>query len=266
MTRSEALDRAAVEAMPNDGSVQVFDTVVFDVDGTLVDTNYLHVIAWLRAFATLGPVVPTWRLHHAIGMGGDRLVAEVAGDLVEADRGDDIRAAWEQEYDALLPEVRPFPLATTLLAECRDRGLSVTLASSGIPRHTRHALDVLESDEHSDHSLRHEPHDLGDVVGAATDSEDASSSKPDPELLEEAIGKVSGSSAFLVGDSVWDCLAARRAGLPIVGLLCGGFGRDELLAAGASVVREAPNDLLAHLDETLAALATPLPRPRTGTG
>jgi HAD superfamily hydrolase (TIGR01549 family) len=217
------------------------DTVVLDVDGTLVDSNYHHTLAWWHAFRDLGYDVPAWRIHRAIGMGGDRLVAAVAGDDVEASAGDDIRDAWEKQYDAVLDQISPLPGAQDLLADLRDRGFRVALASSGIPRHTRHAVDVLQAD---------------DAAATTTTSEDAEESKPHPELLEVALDRVDAEHAVLVGDSVWDVRSGCRAEIPVVALLTGGFGRAELEDAGADVVCEDVGELRDRLDELLSVSAT----------
>ena len=212
------------------------DTVVLDVDGTLVDSNYHHTLAWWSAFREHDLLVHAWRIHRAIGMGGDRLVASVAGDEVEQRVGDDVRAAWERRYDELLPEVRPFAGAAELLDELRDRGHRGSLASSGIPRHTRHAVDLLGARERA---------------GNATTSEDAEASKPDPELVQVALDEVDADRAVMVGDSVWDVRAGAAAGVPVVGLLCGGFGAAELEDAGAVLVCDDIEDLLARIPDLL---------------
>jgi len=214
------------------------DTVVLDIDGTLLDSNYHHTLAWSRAIAAYADRhVPAAVIHRAIGMGGDRLVAAVAGDDLEERHGDDIRERWEREYDAIIEDTRLFEGARELLAAIGDAGPKVVLASSGIPKHADHALELLHADEHSD---------------AWTTSEDADESKPDPELVAEALDKVAGTSAVMVGDAVWDVEAAERAGLPTIGLLTGGYSRQELLDAGAVAVYDDPADLLEHLDEALA--------------
>jgi len=214
------------------------DTVVLDIDGTLLDSNYHHTLAWSRAIAAYADRhVPAAVIHRAIGMGGDRLVAAVAGDDLEERHGDDIRERWEREYDAIIEDTRLFEGARELLAAIGDAGPKVVLASSGIPKHADHALELLHADEHSD---------------AWTTSEDAEESKPDPELVAEALDKVAGTSAVMIGDAVWDVEAADRAGLPTIGLLTGGYSRQELLDAGAVAVYDDPADLLEHLDEALA--------------
>ena len=213
------------------------DTVVLDVDGTLVDSNYHHTLAWWRALRDEGYDVPAWRIHRAVGMGGDRLVAAVAGEDVERSAGDRVREAWEKHYDAVLDEIQPLPGATDLLRALRDRGFRVALASSGIPRHTRHAVEVLDAD---------------DAATTTTTSEDADESKPDPELLQVALEHAEAARAVLVGDSVWDVESGIEAGIPVIGLLSGGFGRDELQAAGAVLVCEDVEELTRRLEELLA--------------
>ena len=211
-------------------------TVVLDVDGTLLDSSYHHAIAWARAFDQVGVDVPVWRIHRAIGMGGDRLVAAVAGDDVEEEHGDEVRERWEAAYDEIIDETRLLPGAQELLSALRDRGLGVALASSSIPKHAEHAFDLL---------------DAGSLADTATTSEDAEESKPDPELVEEALSRLGSRSGCVVGDSVYDVEAAGRAGVPAYGVLTGGYGRAELLDAGARGVYEDLDDLRAHLDEWL---------------
>ena len=209
-----------------------------DIDGTLLDSNYHHTVAWTRGFESVGCVVPAWRIHRHMGMGGDRLVAAVAGDETEERHGDAIRERWEKEFDAMLPETRLFDAAGDLLDGLVDRDVQVVLASSGKPGHAEHALDLLDADRRA---------------AAWTTSEDADQTKPHPDLLETALAKVGAepADALVLGDAVWDVEAAQRLGIPSVMLLCGGFGRDELLSAGARATYADPRDLLAHLDEAL---------------
>ncbi len=210
------------------------DTVVLDVDGTLVDSNYHHTLAWKSAFREHGYDVPAWRIHRAIGMGGDRLVSTVAGERAEDEHGDRIRDSWENRYDSVLDQVAPLPGARQLLTLLRDRGFQVALASSGIPRHTRHAVDVLNA---------------GEAAATTTTSVDAERSKPDPELLQVALDRVDAEHAVMVGDSVWDVRSACEAHIPVVGLLTGGFGRAELEDAGADVVCDDLGELVERLDD-----------------
>jgi HAD superfamily hydrolase (TIGR01549 family) len=209
-------------------------TVVLDVDGTLVDTNYHHVVCWARAFASVGVEVPLWRVHRAIGMGGDKLVPEVAGDDVEREHGDAVRERWEQEYDAVMGEVWLLPGAKELLAGLRERGVEVALASSAIPKHAEHGFELLDADEHTD---------------TATTAEDAEESKPGPQLIEVALDRLGADAACMVGDSVWDVEAAKRAGVPAYGVLTGGTSRSELEDAGAVKVYRDAAELLEHLDD-----------------
>jgi HAD superfamily hydrolase (TIGR01549 family) len=209
-------------------------TVVLDVDGTLMDTNYHHTIAWARAFEHIGVTVPLWRIHRAIGMGGDRLVPEVAGDEVEQQHGDDVRDRWEQEYDAIIEETRLLPGAKELLAGLGERGIDVALASSSIPKHAEYAFDLLDAD---------------DLTDTATTAEDAEESKPDPELVEKALERLGSDAGCMVGDSVWDVEAAKRAGVPAYGVLTGGTSRAELEDAGAVAVYRDAADLLDHLEK-----------------
>lgn len=213
------------------------DTIVLDIDGTLLDSNYHHAVAWARAFAACEVEAPAWRIHRALGMGGDRLVAEVAGDEVEERLGDTVRERWQKEYDAIIDSTRLLDGAALLLDALRDRGLTVALASSAIPQHAEHALELLEA-EHRAHGW--------------TTAEDADESKPDPELLEAVLERVGGTSAVMIGDAVWDVHAAHAAGLPAICLLTGGTSRAELEDAGADAVYDDPCDLMRHLDEALA--------------
>lgn len=211
------------------------DTVVLDVDGTLVDTVYQHTVLWAQAFAEVGVDVPMWKLHRAVGMGGDRFVTEVAGEEVEKQHGDTVRRVHDQRFDGLIDAIRPLPGASALLEELDRRGLKVVLASSGIKSQTERLITIVGGDEKSQ---------------GWTSSDDVESSKPAPDLIEAAIEKVDGSRSVVVGDAVWDVQAAEKAGLYSIGLLCGGFGEDELRRAGAGLVFETPQDLLDHLDET----------------
>ena len=209
-----------------------------DIDGTLLDSNYQLSLAWARAFAHHGHDVPLWRIHRHMGMGGDRLVPAVAGKEVEEREGDAIRERWEKEYDDLIDETRLFPCAGELLDGLKDAGLQVVLASSSIPRHAEHALELLDAERRA---------------AATTTSEDAEASKPDSELLDQALAKIDADAAgaVMVGDAVWDIDAASRREIPTIALLSGGFGRDELLGAGAVAAFDDPTDLCANLDAAL---------------
>lgn len=206
-------------------------TAVLDVDGTLADSTYHHAVAWRRAFAgTDGPVPALWRLHRAIGMGGDRLPAAVAGQEVEDRLGDRLREAWEEEYARLLDQVGLLPGARDLVLALREAGFTVALASSGKDRFTQHVLRLLDLPE--------------GTLSAVTSSDAAGESKPEPDILEAALADAGGDIAFAVGDTPYDVAAAARAGAPCVALRTGGFGTAELQDAGAALIADEPVDLL----------------------
>lgn len=209
-----------------------------DVDGTLVDTNYLHVVAWERAFDARGLHPPTWLVHRHIGMGGEKLVAAVCGDDVECEHGKALREGWKSQYDSLLNEVRLLPGAVEVLKTLRDRGWKVVLASSGKPDHTGKAVELLGGP---------------DVVDAVTTSQDVEEAKPSPDLLQVALDAVGESIGVMVGDSVWDVESAQRIGLPTVALRTGGFGVAELEEAGACEVHDDLVALVRDLDRSVLA-------------
>lgn len=211
------------------------DTAIVDIDGTLVDTNYHHALAWARAFHRFDIVVPVWRIHGHIGMGGDQLVEAVAGAEAEEQYGEELRHSWTEAFDSMLDGIVPLAGARDLLLDLRRRGLQLVLASSGKPDHTEHYLDLL---------------DARSIVDAWTTSEDVDATKPAPDLLEVAAGKVEGAQPTLIGDSTWDCVAARRVDLPSIAVLTGGFCEHELRAAGAGWVFDSLPDLQSKLDET----------------
>ncbi len=214
---------------------------VLDIDGTLVDTNYQHALAWYRAFRSLGETYPVWRIHRLIGMGGDRLVATLGGDEVEQRIGDEARERWVAEFDRLIDEIAPLPGAREFIEELRERGHRVVLASSGKPQHVDHFLDLLRARE---------------LAEAWTSSEDVDSTKPAPDLLQVALqklGEPADAPSVVVGDSVYDVEAAKNAGMPAIVVRSGGFGDDELRAAGAVDIFDTPADLSAALDRTSLA-------------
>jgi HAD superfamily hydrolase (TIGR01509 family) len=212
--------------------------VILDVDGTLVDTNYHHAIAWYRAFRQHGLVLPLWRIHRHIGMGGDQLVAALAGDGTEERAGDDIRAAETALYLALIDEVQPFRDSRELLVDLRARGASVVLASSAKAAEVDHYLDLL---------------DARDLAEAWTTSADVERTKPAPDLVQSALEKLGAGpeDAFLVGDTPWDVKAAEQAGVPTYAVLTGGFSEQELRDAGAADVHESVSHLRGDLDEVM---------------
>ena len=208
---------------------------ILDIDGTLADTNYHHTIAWYRAFLQSGTVLPLWRIHRHIGMGGDQLVAALAGEEFDSEHGDDVRAAEKVLYMGLIAEVRPFADARALLEHLKAQAHTVVLASSAKPEEVDHYLDLL---------------DARDLADGWTHAGDVQRTKPEPDLVAAAIEKAGGGEAVMVGDSTWDCEAAKRAGVASVAVLTGGFSEAELRDAGASSVFPSLSELLRHLDET----------------
>ncbi|WP_133981439.1 HAD family hydrolase [Kribbella voronezhensis] len=211
---------------------------VLDIDGTLIDSNYQHALAWYRALRSVGEIFPVWRLHRLIGMGGDQVVAAIGGDDLERRVGDQAREQQGKEVDALLDEMAPLPGARDLLLAIKERGHRLVLASSAQERHVDVFLDKL---------------DARDIVDAWTSSADVEASKPAPDLLHVALQKVDAppdASSVMIGDSVWDVKAAKKAGLPTIVVRSGGFGDDELRAAGAIAIYDTPADLTEALAET----------------
>ena len=208
---------------------------VLDVDGTLVDTNYHHALAWFRAFRAERIVLPMWRLHRHVGMGGDKFVSAVAGDEVEERLGDHLRDAWEKRFDELIDETEPLAGARELIEELKRRGHPMVLASSAIERHVDAFLDRLDARELAD---------------GWTTKDDVEASKPDPDLVEAALAKAGTRDAVLIGDTPWDVEAARKAGIETICVVTGGFSRQELEEAGATAVYESLVALREDLDET----------------
>jgi HAD superfamily hydrolase (TIGR01549 family) len=208
---------------------------ILDVDGTLVDTNYHHAIAWFRAFLRNEVVVPIWRVHRHIGMGGDQLVAAVAGDEVEERAGDDIREAESELYRELIGEVRTMEGSRELIEDLREHDNVVVLASSAKDWEVEHYIELLDAEE---------------IVDAWTTSADVEQTKPEPDLIKAALNKVDADGdAMLIGDTVWDVEAAKRAGVETLAVLTGGFSEQELRDAGA-------RDVFISVEELRRSLAT----------
>jgi HAD superfamily hydrolase (TIGR01549 family) len=208
---------------------------ILDVDGTLVDTNYHHAIAWYRAFRQNEVLFPIWRIHRHIGMGGDQLVEALGGEQLEKEKGDDIRAAESVLYGELMSEVEPLEGARDLIVDLKERGRAVVLASSAKEHEVEHYLELL---------------DARDLADDWTTSDDVEATKPEPDLVVAAVEKAGGGKAVMVGDSTWDCEASKRAGLDTIAVLTGGFSKAELLEAGALAVYSSITDLRESLDET----------------
>jgi HAD superfamily hydrolase (TIGR01549 family) len=208
---------------------------ILDIDGTLVDTNFHHAIAWYRAFRQHEIVLPIWRIHRHIGMGGDQLVAALCDDKTEEEKGEDIRAAEKVLYAELIGEVEPLKGSRELIEDLKERGHAVVLASSAKQEEVDHYLDLLDARELADDW---------------TTSADVEATKPEPDLVQAAIDKAGNGDAVMVGDTTWDCEAAKRAGIQTVAVLTGGFSEAELRDAGAVAVFLSIDELRDALDDT----------------
>jgi HAD superfamily hydrolase (TIGR01509 family) len=210
---------------------------VLDVDGTLIDTNYQHALAWFRAFAQHDIVLPVWRIHRHIGMGGDQLVKALAGERVERELGEKIREDEKARYGEMIGEVRAMEGARELIGELAARGHKVVIATSAKPEELDHYLEML---------------DVRELADGWTSSQDVEATKPEPDLVHAALEKVGGRAeeAVMVGDTPWDVAAAKRAGVATIAVLTGGFAREELLDAGAVAVFESVAELRRELDGT----------------
>ena len=208
---------------------------ILDVDGTLVDTNYHHALAWYRAFRQSEFVLPIWRIHRAIGMGGDQLVPHLIGEAAAEEHGEAIRTAEKALYLAMIEEVEPLEGARDLIADLKEKGRTVILASSAKANEIEHYLDLL---------------DARDLADDWTTSADVEQTKPAPDLVRAALEKAGTDDGVMVGDTPWDVEAARRAGIDTIAVLTGGFSEDELLEAGAAQVFESIGELRQRIGDT----------------
>jgi HAD superfamily hydrolase (TIGR01509 family) len=210
---------------------------VLDIDGTLVDTNYQHALAWFRAFRSIGIVLPVWRIHRHIGMGGDQLVGALTDQRTEDELGDEIREQEQQRYFELIGEVQPMEGARELIEDLKGRGHKVVLASSAKAYEVDHYLDQLDARELAD---------------GWTTSSDVEATKPEPDLVRAAVERIGGApgDGVMVGDTPWDVKAAARAGVETLAVRTGGFGADELRDSGAAAIFESVQELRERLDET----------------
>lgn len=212
--------------------------LIFDLDGTLVDTVYAHVFAWQRAFAESGLAIDGWRIHRRIGMSGGlfaRAAARELGREIDARLADALQQRHGELFREFLPERRPLPGAVELLEELRSSGVLFGIATSGRRPEIDLSLDVLGIGK--------------DTV--VIERRDVARAKPEPDLFlacQQQLG-VAAAECYVIGDAVWDLLAARRAGMLSVGLLSGGYGEDELISAGAFRVYRDAADLHRSLDE-----------------
>lgn len=212
--------------------------VILDVDGTLVDTNYQHALAWYRAFREHGIVLPIWRIHRHIGMGGDQLVESLADAEVEDSLGDRIRSRESECYSEMIGEVEAMEQASEVLEDLHDRGHTIILASSAKQPEIEHYLDLLGA-----RGLAH----------GWTSADDVEATKPQPDLVNVALecAYARPEQAVMIGDSPWDVRAAERAGVKTFAVMTGGFAREELCQAGAVEVYESVAELRAALDLTV---------------
>ena len=208
---------------------------ILDIDGTLVDTNSQHALAWYHAFRQHEIVVPIWKIHRAIGMGGDQLVPHLIGDEKAEELGDDLRAAEGPIYLTMIEQVEPFEGAHELIVDLKEKGHKVVLASSAKGHDLQHYLDLL---------------DVRDVVDGWTTSDDVEETKPSPDLVSAALEKAGTESGVMVGDTTWDIEAAKRAGVETIAVMTGGFGADELEEAGAIAVFDSIGELRERIAET----------------
>jgi HAD superfamily hydrolase (TIGR01509 family) len=211
---------------------------ILDIDGTLVDTNYHHAIAWYRAFRQHDIVLPLWLIHRHIGMGGDQMVAAITDEQTEREKGDDIRSAEKPLYLAFIEEVATMEGARELIEQLKARGHTVILASSAKQDELDYYLDLLDARE---------------LVDGWTSSADVESTKPEPDLVQAALDKAGHDGdepAVMVGDTPWDIIAAKNAGVSTLAVRTGGFGVDELREAGAAAVFESVRELCQGLADT----------------
>lgn len=211
--------------------------LLFDLDGTLVDSVYQHVLAWHEVLGEAGMELSVWRIHRRIGMSGGLFVNALlreTGKQLSADEASGLRARHTEAFVRRLPEVRPLPGARDLLSRLSRQNVPWAIATSGNPRTAGPSIDL-----------------LGVKPKVVITREDVVHAKPDPDLFLAAADRLGVDilDSIVVGDSVWDLLAAQRARSLGVGLLSGGYGREELEQAGAYRVYDDPLDLLEHLDE-----------------
>lgn len=219
-------------------SAQPADTVLLDVDGTLVDSSYQHALAWYRAFRRHDIDLPVWRIHRSIGMGGDTLVPFLVGDEVQERIGKALKEDWLAEYEPLLKEVSPLEGAAELVRALKDQGFKIALASSGEAELTDDSISKLG---------------IADLLDAKTSSSDAEHSKPEPDIFQAALRAAGGTRGIVIGDSIYDIQAAAAMDAACVCVRTGGFGVDELTEAGATLVVDGPKELLDQDWSELAA-------------
>jgi HAD superfamily hydrolase (TIGR01509 family) len=208
---------------------------ILDVDGTLVDTNYQHALAWYLAFRQSDCHLPVWRIHRHIGMGGDQLVKALAGGEFEEEHGEEVRAAEKALYLAAIPTVEPLGQSRELIEDLKEQGRKVVLASSAKANEIEYYLDLLDARELADDW---------------TTSADVEQTKPEPDLVVAALEKLGTDDAVMVGDTPWDVEAAKKAGIDTICVLTGGFSKAELEEAGAVAVFASIAELRERIGDT----------------
>jgi phosphoglycolate phosphatase-like HAD superfamily hydrolase len=218
--------------------------VLFDVDGTLVDSNYQHALAWWEALRQYGHTVPLAFVHRAVGMGTDQLLDHLLGERRDPDETGALAAAHQALAARFWPTLTALPGAGELVRTCARRGLNTVLASSASARELDVLRKVLDAD---------------DAITAATSSDDIAEAKPEPDVIGTALRRVEGDPArsVMIGDAVWDVRAAARAGVPCIAVLTGGSSRQELRDAGAVEVYETPAELVEGFDRSMLAAIPP---------
>lgn len=228
--------------MSDDGAAPLRG-VLFDVDGTLLDTNYLHVLCWAEAFAQHGFHIPSACIHHAVGMGAHEMMGALLGRGHDPSLDEPLKKAHTTLYAQHWGHLQPLPRAAELIRACARAGLTVMLATSAREDELKALRAALDAD---------------DAITDAVSASEAEAGKPDPDILQTALdkGRLSVEEAVLVGDTVWDGRAAQRIGLPFIGLLSGGISQYELRDAGAREIYRDPAQLLESMENS--ALSTTL--------
>lgn len=219
-----------------------------DIDGTLVDSNFLHVEAWAHAFDELRIPVPSWRIQRAIGADSAVLLDQLIGDEPD-DHKDRAKALHAKYYQALFPRLKLLPGARELITDLSINGVRAVLATSAPDDELQALLKVLNIQEH---------------IYAVTSAEDVENAKPEPGIIAVALrkGNVDAAKAVMIGDSIWDIAAAKNAGVAAIGVLSGGTGEGDLTQAGAIAVYSDAADIRQHLRDSPIGISAAIPLPR----
>jgi HAD superfamily hydrolase (TIGR01509 family) len=222
------------------GARTMIKAVIFDVDGTLIDSVDLHAEAWQRALAQFGHNIPYEEVRNQIGKGGDQLMPVFLSEQELREKGEELEKwrgeLYKREY---MHRVRPFPRVRELLLRLKNEGKQIALASSAKDDEVKYYKEVAE---------------ISDLVDARTSSDDAEKSKPHPDIFKAALARLDGvkaEEAIVIGDTPYDAQAAGKAGMATIGLLCGGFSKESLIKAGCVEIYLSPADLLDHFEESM---------------